>query len=75
MWMIILMMPVSAGDFTLIIGTPAGRSPMRTFRHRPRRLWPRPTGAPEERAQSRRYLKCVTWVVFPLISLGPRIYG
>ena len=45
---IILMMPVSAGSFTLIIGTPAGRSPMLTFRHRPRPLWPRLTGAPEE---------------------------
>jgi len=50
---IILIMPVSADGFTLIIGTPAGRSPMLTFRHRPRRLWPRPTGAPEERAKIR----------------------
>jgi len=41
---IILIMPVSADGFTLIIGTPAGRSPMLTFRHRPRRLWPRPIG-------------------------------
>jgi hypothetical protein len=51
---IILIMPVSADGFTLIIGTPAGRSPMLTFRHRPRRLWPRPTSAPEEHAKIRR---------------------
>jgi len=50
---IILIMPVSADGFTLIIGTPAGWPPMLTFRHRPRRLWPTPTGAPEEGAKIR----------------------